>query len=272
MVVNIDVFILENLIINYFLLITTGRIQKKKVRVWRCVLGALVGVIYSIIVLVVRSEILSNTILKLIMGLGMVMIAFQKKEMGLKQLLKLWLAFIIVSFVLSGAFLFVHVSLGKGVIFRGMFLNFTYKGLIVAILIIAIFFERIYYFINEQRIKAQYIYTVKIIKEDKQIELKALLDTGNFLTEPISGKGVIVIESKKYRELYIQQKDCYRIPYSCVDNKVEYLYGFQPDAVRIINKKGEDQELIDILIAGKKGEFEEAFQGVLPSNVLLQLK
>lgn len=141
MVVHIDVFILENLIINYFLLLITGRVQKKRISIWRCGIGALVGVLYSIIALVVRSEILINMIVTLIIGLIMVMIAYQKKEMVLKQLLKLWLVFIIVSFVLSGAFLFVHVSLGKGVIFRGMFLNFTYKGLIVAVLIIAIFLK-----------------------------------------------------------------------------------------------------------------------------------
>jgi len=270
--VYIDVFILENLIINYFLLLITGRVQKKRISVWRCVLGALAGVLYGIISLVIRNGVLSNMILKLIIGFVMVMIAFKKKEMGIKQLLKLWLVFLAAVFVLGGTCLFIHVSLGKGVILSGMILNFTYKGLILAVMLIAIFFERIFYFINEQRIKAQYIYTVRIIKENNEIELEALLDTGNFLTEPISGKGVIVLEGLKYREFHIQEKDCYRIPYSCVDNKVEYLYGFEPDEVRLINKKGEEQELIDVLIAEKKGGFMEDFQGVLPSNILLQLK
>ncbi|WBW99623.1 sigma-E processing peptidase SpoIIGA [Oceanirhabdus sp. W0125-5] len=270
--VYIDVFILENLIINYFLLLITGKVQKKRICIWRCVLGALAGVIYGIIFLVIHIGLLSNIIMKLIIGLIMVMIAFKKREIGVKQLLKLWLIFLTVSFVLSGACLFIHVSLGKGVIFNGMILNFTYKGLILAVLVIAIFFERIFYFINEHRIKEQYMYTIKIIKENVGITFKALLDTGNFLTEPISGKDVIVIEEMKYMEFNINQENCYRIPYSSVSNKVEYLYGFEPDEVKIINNKGEENELINVLIAGKKGGFQESFQGVLPSNILLQLK
>ena len=62
---------------------------------------------------------------------------------------------------------------------------------------------------------------------DKNIQVNALIDSGNGLTEPISGKPVCIIDRKIFREFWGEDRDIFRaIPYHSIGKKRGILPGY----------------------------------------------
>lgn len=83
------------------------------------------------------------------------------------------------------------------------------------------------------------IYEVNIRQDGKELSVSALVDTGNGLYEPISGKPVSIIE-KKVLEQYqveIQDKNFRIIPYHSIGKENGMLRGFQADKLTIQNEE-----------------------------------
>jgi stage II sporulation protein GA (sporulation sigma-E factor processing peptidase) len=88
------------------------------------------------------------------------------------------------------------------------------------------------------------IKTLKITVADKTCEIAALSDTGNLLTDPITGEAVVIAETKHLEKLFpngipdienIEQATLKMrlIPYSSLGNPQGMLTGFIPDEVTI---------------------------------------
>ena len=68
MTIYIDIVLIENLIMNYIILLATGIILKEKIKHLRLFLASLLGAIYSILSYLSILELYSNFILKIICG------------------------------------------------------------------------------------------------------------------------------------------------------------------------------------------------------------
>lgn len=93
------------------------------------------------------------------------------------------------------------------------------------------------------------IYEVMIRLKGKEIRLKALLDTGNSLTEPTTGKKVTVVEKKiisSFNDVKVDK--IYIIPYKSLGKENGILYGIQVD--EIIIKYDNYQKTLDNAIVG----------------------
>ena len=86
MTIYLDIVLLENLCMNYIILFATGYLLKIKMNHIRLILSALLGGIYSIAAYMQILEIYSNIILKIILSIVMVYIAYNSKNV--KQILK----------------------------------------------------------------------------------------------------------------------------------------------------------------------------------------
>ncbi len=92
---------------NYIILFATGTIVKSPIKIIRTFISSTIGSVYAIISYMSVLEIYSNIILKIILSISMVYIAFGSKS--LKQFLKQLIIFYLTSFTFGGvAFAFLY--------------------------------------------------------------------------------------------------------------------------------------------------------------------
>ena len=108
MTIYLDIIFLENIFMNTIILFATSVILKNKIRITRIMISSIIGSLYAIISYISKLEIYSNTIVKIILSLVMVYIAF--KPINIKQTLKNLMIFYLTSFTFGGvAFALIYV-------------------------------------------------------------------------------------------------------------------------------------------------------------------
>ena len=195
MTIYIDIVLIENLLMNYIILFATGVILKIPIKHVRLILASFVGAIYTIIAYISGLKIYSNFFLKLILSVIIIYIAFNPNQ--LKKLLKYTLMFYLTSFVFGGAaFALIYIVKpqeileNNGLVLNSNSLKVIFISAIIAFIVVIIGFK-----IVKNKISAKDMYCdLKIKINDKNIETKAMIDTGNFLKEPITNTPVIVVE------------------------------------------------------------------------------
>ena len=195
MTIYIDVVLIENLVMNYIILLATGLILKTKIKHIRLILAGLIGAIYTILTYIITIEIYSNFFFKVLLSIVMVYLAYNPQNM--KNMWKELLLFYLVSFIFGGAaFALIYVIKPQDIFMKnGLFLG-TYPlktvvlSAIVSFVIIIVTFK-----IVKNKISKKDIFKkINIVIDNKQVDSKAMLDTGNMLKDPITGKSVIVVE------------------------------------------------------------------------------
>ncbi len=112
---------------------------------------------------------------------------------------------------------------------------------------------------------------VTITENGEHIELKALFDTGNSLTEPMSQKPVSIIEENETIKLWLAaQPERYRvIPFRSIGKEHGILEGTMVDEL-IIWKK--DRQIVhkDVIVALYKGKLSKdgSYQMILNQGLL----
>ena len=195
MTIYIDVVLIENLIMNYIILYATGIILKINIRHIRLILASFVGAIYSIVAYTSLLNIYSSIILKIILSIIIVQIAFNSQNV--KQLWKHVLIFYLTSFVFGGAaFALMYIVKPQDILMKnGLFLG-TYPiktimlGSIIAFIVIITAFK----IVKTKISKKDMFCEVSIKLNGEKIETEAMIDTGNLLKEPITNTPVIVVE------------------------------------------------------------------------------
>lgn len=292
MTIYIDVVLIENLIMNYIILFATGMIVKEKIKHIRLVLASLLGAIYSIVAYTGVLEIYSSLLLKIILSVIIVYIAFNPQTV--KKLGKDLLLFYLTSFVFGGAaFALIYIVKPQDILMKnGLFLG-TYPlktimlGAIIAFTIIMSAFTIVKSKISKRDILCE----IEIKLNEKIIKTKAMLDTGNMLREPISNTPVVVLEHTllyecmpkeilnhlediiggdfkeipdKIKENYISRLKL--IPFSSLGKQNGMLIGIKPEYLKVITE--EQEETSKNVIIGiynksltKKGEYR-ALMGI----------
>ena len=96
MIVYIDIILLENLCMNYIILFATAYIMKLKISHIRLVASSGIGAIYSIMLYMQILPIYSNLIMKIVLSIAMVYIAYMPRN--IKNIVKQLIIFYLISF------------------------------------------------------------------------------------------------------------------------------------------------------------------------------
>ena len=143
MTIYVDIIIIENLIMNYIILYATGLISKNKIYYMRIFFASLIGAIYAASQYISKLEIYSNTIIKIILSIIMVLIAFNPQDM--KKMCKQLVLFYLTTFTFGGvATYLIYVLRPENIIIKnGMFvgtyvLKVIFIGAIVGTIILII--------------------------------------------------------------------------------------------------------------------------------------
>ena len=199
MTIYLDIIFVENILMNYIILFATLVILKVKNK-WqqiRLLLSGIIGSVYAIIVYLNILPIYSGIIAKAILSIVMVYVAFNPQS--IKQLFKQLLIFYLISFIFGGCtFALIYfirpenVQMRNGV-FVGMYpIKVAIIGGVIGFIITQIAFK-----INKNKLNTKNtIFDIQIYYEDKTINIKALLDSGNMLKDPVSEIPVIIIEKE----------------------------------------------------------------------------
>lgn len=298
-VVYIDVLFGVNLLINYILLWTTGKISKIRTSVIRLIIGAALGAVYAVVMFFPAFKIYYTIIAKLLFS--MLLIAVTYNVAKLKEFVKVLGMFYVVSFTFGGAalglFYFTNVGAFVGALLSNgiIYFNLPWKVLLlsssVAYIIIRVTWQLIQTKFNKENL---YI-PLSIIFDNKSISVNALVDTGNSLYDPISNLPVIVVEFQAIKELLPQEiqtifSECSEddltmvysimsnsawisrfrlIPFTSLGKENGMLIGFKPDEVEIC-KGSEKRDLRDIIIGiyNKKLTKDEAYKALMHPEII----
>ncbi len=274
MTIYLDIVLLENLCMNYIILFATGYIMKIKMKQWKLIISALIGGIYSIVAYLEILPIYSNLLTKILLSIIIVYLAYNAKE--IKILSKQLLIFYLTSFVFGGCAFFLlyfikpqNILIKNGVYVGTYPIKIALLGGIIGFVITYIAFK----IVKTKLKKKDMLYNVTIKIEGKQTIVKAMLDTGNLLKDPITKIPVIVVEKDKLYNILptellnnienltggektknideIKQKEYLTklriIPFSSIGRKNGLLIGIKADTI-IIQK--EESEIIKNVIIG----------------------
>ena len=234
MIIYLDVVLIENLCMNCIILFATAYVLKIKRNHIRIVISALLGGIYSILAYVGNLKIYSNIIAKIILSVLMIFIAYMPKSW--KQIIKEILIFYLVSFLFGGcAFALLYIVKPQEVLIKNGILIGTYP-LKIAILggLMGFALVSISFYIVKSKLSKKNIYcNLTIFFEEKEQTMKALIDSGNMLKEPVSNLPVIIVEKS---ELYniIPKNVLMKLEQIIGGDDIEELY--QENELKFINR------------------------------------
>ena len=200
--IYIDVIFLENLIMNAIILYATGILLKVKPKFIRVMLSSVIGSAYAIITYVTEISIYTSIMFKVILAIIMVYVAFNPQNF--KRMLKQVVIFYLTSFVFGGVALYLiyyirpQDILMKNGMFAGDYaLKVIMLGAIVGFIAIKISIKIIKTKINSKDMYCK----IKFKLDGKNVETKAMIDTGNLAKEPITNTPVVIVESSLLEEV-----------------------------------------------------------------------
>ncbi len=202
--IYIDILISVNLFINYFTLKATSKFLYIKSNKMKMILAALLGAIYSLYILLPYKNIFSSMIIKFLMSVTIILVAFGIKNK--KNLIKCTVCFYSINFAFSGCILALwFIFRLDGLIVSNGMVYFNVSPLILIILTVLSYtlISIINKFIGKQENTSLYK-KIHISISNKNIDLNAKIDTGNNLKEPFSNLPVIVVNREKINSLIPQ--------------------------------------------------------------------
>ena len=244
MEVYLDILILENTIVNSFLLSLTAQLMRRKVKFKFILLASFIGSLYVMVLLFPVLQIFSSLLFKLLISFVMILITFRIKDLYFN--IKATVVYIFSSIILAGVCIFIQLnSIKFGVLDLSLY-NFTYKKLFIAIMVVYLFANRTLSFLKDRNDVNGYVYDVDISINGTVKKIRAFLDTGNELREPSTNLPVIIVQKKLFANLTIEAKDKYYIPYMVIDGKKGMLEAFRPESVKIYSKAKASNKILNI--------------------------
>lgn len=207
MEIYLDIVILENIVINYLILLVTSRFSKNRTSSLRLFLGSVAGAAYLVLmILLPDTKVYATLLSKFLLSVGMVAITFSFRKLSV--LLKTLALFYATTFIFAGAaFALMFFSKDWGIIRNGVlitplsFIDAKWSELLLAVAVALIIFRVIRDALQSKFIKEKLLVNISIAMGNKSIELPALVDTGNSLHDPLTKLPVVVVEFSAIKDL-----------------------------------------------------------------------
>lgn len=273
---------LENFVAGFFILLLTGKICGRQIRKGRLVLGSILCGIYAFSI-VLNSGFAIALLGRVVFSAFVVIMTFSlfpapRVDMvsRMRVGVKIWITFYIVSFIMGGitiAYLYLGgvsgVTRGGAVYIESVTYFHVVIGMILTWTIGSLFAGYI-----KDRVRTEKVFRETIVEIGGETWVfRAMIDTGNFLKEPLTGKPVAVICQSAAEEILKSGKAGKErfsaIPYKSVGSAGGVLLGFRVDKVIM-----EGKVIRNMVLAIYEGEFNKEKEGeayrLLMSRELLE--
>lgn len=267
MIIYAEYLFFENFLSGLFLLHATARLRGLTPNKIRLLFGGMICGLYSFILFLKTHSLFFSLTMRFCFSLFLLIgvflfdgniISSLKDKRFWRTLAKLVIVFYISSFAMGGVVIgllyllsvpaityeggFYIGSLSYWHVYGGMFLG--WQGL----LILSSYMKS---FLHKSRTSMD----VEITFSGKSVVLKGMVDTGNFLIDPLTGKPVFLISEEALS--VFPQKDWYKryryIPYKSIGNPGASLTGIRPDKITLIESS--ERRSTDAILAIYNGDF-----------------
>ena len=259
--IYIDVLIILNIYVNFFLLKATARLTHTPLKVSRCIISSVTGSLFSLTIFLPDMNFLITLVIKLGASVIITAIAFGIKDR--RQTLKLVFFFYLVNFIFGGIIMLFYLTFRPGFMAFGntyFYVDFSLLSLVV--------FTAVSYFavtavrrLMDKGCDTKRKYKIVIHKSGKTVSIDALADTGNSLVDMFSGKPVIICRSAdlsgivnlpaepvaENAELLYKTNGLRFIPYSTIGN-TGMIAVFSPDETVICDSEIGRLRKVDAMI------------------------
>lgn len=260
-VIYVDTLFLLNAVVDYLLLLCAARLAGEPLRRLRFALGAALGGLYAVALFLPGLMFLSHPLCRLASAAGMLLIAYG----GSQRLLRQGVIFFALACAFGGGVVAISLMGGQGlalgsqgVLYSPLDLKMVLLSAAVCYGVLSLVFRRV----GRHTVQSGELLPLELVLGERQVELMALVDTGNTLTDPASGRSVIVADGDSVRDLFPAEnrpevadlqdparglarlgrgvwKGRFRLlPYRCIGVECGLLLGVRVDRVRL---DGNDQ-------------------------------
>lgn len=257
--IYIDVLIVLNVYVNYFLLRITAGISHLPLKAARCAAASFYGSLFSLLILFPTIPAVILTAIKSLAAVSIVFFAFGSG--GIKRLMKSTAIFFAVNFSLAGAVYAVYSWLKP----TSLHFNNTYFYIDFSIAVLLITTAVLYIAVKIAMMisgagAGEGNYSVTVKYRGKTLLMGGLADTGNALIDYFSGLAVIICDERRAAEivgvgdiLENLPKGFRLIPCSTVSDS-GLIPIFRPDEVMIRNIDNGEEKKVDAMIGfGRSG-------------------
>lgn len=263
MVIYAEYLFLENAVTGGIILLLTGKITGIRCKKRFFVLGSVLCGFYSFILFWDTLDPVLAILSKLAFSAVLVLLVFQPKK--LIPLARIALVFYLVSFAMGGITIGMMYFSGIAGVTRNSSVYLGIPGylyIMLGCILTWIIFSFFSDFIKGRMVRERTFADVEIAMNGRSVIMKGMVDTGNFLKDPFTGKPVMIISAAAARrflpdeivEEAVKEKDAKlltdvlmnsdyasrirMIPYQSIGKERGYLVGIRPDAVRIGIRNG----------------------------------
>lgn len=193
-VVYLDSFLLVNFLINYLLLLASGKLAGEPLRRWKYLISAVFGAAYAALTFFPEFQIFFHPVYKAGAAMLMVLIAFG----GSRHILRMSAVFLALTCAFSGGIMAIQLLLGgtygnDGVFYSAMDL----KGILISAGLcyglLTLFFRRSV----THTVAGGQLINLELKLGEEAVSLTALQDSGNTLQDPLTGQPVVVAEGER---------------------------------------------------------------------------
>ena len=198
-VIYVDTLFLLNAMVDYLLLLASARLAGEPLARLRFLLGAALGGLYAVAIFLPGLSFLARPPCRLAAAVLMVLAAFWKSRRLLRQVV----IFLALSCAFGGGVLAIGLlggrglTLSNGVLYSGMDLKIVLLSAAGCYGALTLLFQRT----GRHTAAAGELRPVRLTLGERQVSLTALVDTGNTLTDPATGRPVLVAEADCVEEL-----------------------------------------------------------------------
>lgn len=245
MCIYVDILIILNTLVNYFILLAVDKILRIRSKKWRILIGGAVGGASSLLLFLENLGVIM-TLLKIVTAIFMTIATFGIKPV--KRLIKSTFLLFAITFLFGGLLFAIYIFLDKdiliysnGIVYFDIDLTFLIICTVISYLVITVIAK-----ITDKKAPKSKEYYITVENGGKTVSCTALMDTGNNLREPFSGYPVIMLEKELFQKLFTEDK-IRLIPISTVNGE-SLIKAFRPQKL-VINNFSTDKVYIGESIA-----------------------
>lgn len=238
-ILYIDRLFFLNFCMDFFALALTNISLGRKTSHLRMILSACTGAVGYIAVLFIPKIPYVVKVLTGFVGLSILMIRILYPKENLHFSIKALTNLYVFSFLLGGVLIFLK-----------RYINTDGNNYFFTILLPSAVVYFLMRFLLKRKREVQNECEVVLNCGEKQLKVKAFIDSGNMLTEPISKRPVSIIEAEclKKAEIVMPDEKCKAIPYHSVGKSNGILMGFEFPEMRICGRNM-DKSVEKVIVA-----------------------
>lgn len=289
-VIYIDVLFITNQFINYFLLLTTAKISRACFTRLRLLLAASVGGVYSFIIFLDSVPAVLSAALKVVFCVSLILFAFKLE--GKKHFFKLLATFVAVNVAFAGIMLALYLAVKpQMMVYKNGAVYFDLNLRLLAVLtLLCYLLVLVISKLTRKGVADEHIFDLTVYFGGKSVSVKAMLDTGNSLTDAFTGYPVIVAFVEPFKEIIdsnlyecVKNKNLFNLHEELQIHPITYhhiggdgvLAAFRPEKIRLKGIKSDiTTDKVYIALTDeriKQGEYSALLNGTICSQTNLNI-